>query len=48
MNNKDTFDILHSEFEDCPVMPDNLSKRNIVAKLDNPIDCMGETEQVWP
>ena len=33
MNNKDTFDILHSEFDDCPQIPDSLSKRNIVAKL---------------
>ena len=33
MNNKDTFDILHSEFDECPKMPDSLSKRNIVAKL---------------
>ncbi len=35
MNNKDTFDILHSEFEECPQMPESLSKRNIVAKLKN-------------
>lgn len=33
MNNKNTFDILHSEFDECPQMPDSLSKRNIVAKL---------------
>ncbi len=33
MNNKDTFDILHSEFDDCPTLPDSLSKRNIVEKL---------------
>ena len=33
MNNKDTFDILHSEFDECPQMPDSLSKRNVVAKL---------------
>ena len=33
MNNKDTFDILHGEFDDCPEFPDSLSKRNIVAKL---------------
>ena len=33
MNNKDTFDILHGEFDDCPELPDSLSKRNIVAKL---------------
>lgn len=33
MNNKDTFDILHSEFDDCPQLPDSLSKRNIVEKL---------------
>lgn len=30
---KNTFDILHGEFDDCPQMPDSLSKRNIVAKL---------------
>ena len=35
MNNKDTFDILHGEFDDCPELPDSLSKRNIVAKLKN-------------
>lgn len=34
-NNKNTFDILHSEFDDCPKMPDSLSKKNIVAKLEN-------------
>lgn len=34
-NNKDTFDILHSEFDECPGMPDSLSKRNIVEKLRN-------------
>ena len=34
MNNKDTFDILHSEFDDCPEMPESLSKRNMVAKLN--------------
>ena len=33
MNNNDTFDILHSEFDDCPQMPESLSKRNVVAKL---------------
>ena len=33
MNNKDTFDILHSEFDGCPTLPDSLSKRNIVEKL---------------
>ncbi len=33
MNNEDTFDILHSEFDDCPTLPDSLSKRNIVEKL---------------
>ena len=33
MNNKDTFDILHSEFDECPQMPESLSKRNVVAKL---------------
>ena len=33
MNNKDTFDILHGEFDDCPELPNSLSKRNIVAKL---------------
>ncbi len=32
-NDKDTFDILHGEFDDCPELPDSLSKRNIVAKL---------------
>ena len=35
MNNKDTFDILHGEFDDCPELPNSLSKRNIVAKLKN-------------
>ena len=30
---KDTFDILHGEFDDCPQMPDSLSKRNMVTKL---------------
>ena len=35
MNNKDTFDILHREFDDCPELPDSLSKRNVVAKLRN-------------
>ena len=35
MNNKDTFDILHSEFDDCPELPDSLSKRSVVAKLNN-------------
>ena len=34
MNNKDTFDILHSEFDECPQMPESLSKRNVVAKLN--------------
>ena len=34
-NNKDTFDILHSEFDECPQMPDSLSKRNVVEKLRN-------------
>ena len=24
--NKDTFDILHSEFDECPQLPDSLSK----------------------
>ena len=33
MNNKDTFDILHSEFDECPQIPESLSKRNVVAKL---------------
>lgn len=33
INDKDTFDILHSEFDDCPQMPDSLSKRNMLAKL---------------
>ncbi len=33
-NDKNTFDILHSEFDDCPEMPDSLSKKNIVAKLN--------------
>ncbi len=32
-NDRDTFDILHGEFDDCPQLPDSLSKRNIVAKL---------------
>ena len=32
-NEKDTFDILHGEFDDCPQLPDSLSKRNMVAKL---------------
>lgn len=32
-NEKNTFDILHSEFDDCPNIPDSLSKRNIVSKL---------------
>lgn len=32
-NDRDTFDILHSEFEDCPELPDSLRKRNIVEKL---------------
>ncbi len=35
MNNNDTFDILHSEFDDCPELPDSLSKKNVVAKLRN-------------
>ena len=33
--NKDTFDILHSEFDECPQLPDSLSKSNVVAKLKN-------------
>ncbi len=32
-NDNNTFDIIHGEFDDCPKMPDSLSKRNIVAKL---------------
>ena len=32
-NEKDTFDILHGEFNDCPPLPDSLSKRNMVSKL---------------
>ena len=35
MNNKDTFDILHSEFDENIQLPDSLSKRNVVAKLNN-------------
>ena len=33
MNNKDTFDILHSEFDEEIQLPDSLSKRNVVSKL---------------
>lgn len=33
--NNNTFDILHSEFEECPPLPDSLSKKNVVAKLKN-------------
>ncbi len=33
MNNKDTFDILHSEFDENIKLPDSLSKKNVVAKL---------------
>lgn len=32
-NDKETFDILHGEFDECPELPESLSKRNIVAKL---------------
>ena len=35
MNDKDTFDILHGEFDDCPELPESLSKKNVVSKLKN-------------